>query len=292
MSKARPLPDYVGAVAAKWDQQAKPPKQRSNFWQFPEICGPLNHKICGDQLPGLSDGVARRLAGMGVFSHAVSVGCGRAHKEIMLLAQGTVKHFTLYDLSPARLAEVEKTLERRGLRERATIICGDAFAGPPKPAFDLVYWASSLHHMTDVHAAIQWSHQVLLPGGTLAMWEYIGPTRWQFSEEHYDSMDRFRAALPEEFRPAGGVKRRTAQEMIARDPSEAADSGNIMPALWSNFPDAEVIMLGGGIYGFGLSGVWPKLVGAPPWVFDIIMAMDSAMSAHQMHACAFAKKRT
>lgn len=290
MNKARSVPDYIGAVAAKWDQQAKPTKQRSNFWQFPEICGHLNREICGEMLPGLSDGVARRLAECGTVNQAVSVGCGRAHKEITLLARGIVEHFTLYDLSPARLAEAEKTLERRGLRGRATLICGDAFARPPKPEFDLVYWVSSLHHMTDVHAALQWSHQVLRPGGTLAMWEYIGPTRWQFSEEHYDLMDRFRAALPEEFRPGAVVRRRTVQEMIARDPSEAADSENILPALWSNFPDAEVIMLGGGIYGFGLSGVWPRLVGAPPWVFDMIMAMDAAMSDYHMHACAFAKK--
>lgn len=58
------------AVAAKWNKQAKPSQQRSNFWQFPEICGPLNVKICGKALPGVSDGMRERLKAMGPFPRA------------------------------------------------------------------------------------------------------------------------------------------------------------------------------------------------------------------------------
>jgi hypothetical protein len=122
------------------------------------------------------------------------------------------------------------------------------------------------------------------------MWEYIGPTRWQFSDEHMDLMNRFRAALPGDIRPEKTLRRKTVGQMIARDPSEAADSGSILPALNVQFPGSEVIMLGGGIYGFGMSGIWPRLTSEHAWVFDMVMAMDSAMTDHHMHACAFARK--
>lgn len=277
-------------VAAKWDKQAKPASVRSNYWQFPEICGHLNTRICGKALPGVSDGTRERLKSMGPFPLAVSVGCGRATKEAALLADGVVDKFVLYDLSPARLEEAARLLEKRGVRDRAELVCADAFATPVEARYDLVYWASSLHHMPDVHAALEWSRNVLRPGGMLSVWEYVGPTRWQFSDEHLRLMNAFRAALPKDIRPKNPVQRRSVSEMIARDPSEAADSAEILPALEVQFPGAEVIMLGGGLYSHGLAGILAKLEPKHAWVFDMIMAMDAAMTDHQVVAAAFARK--
>jgi ubiquinone/menaquinone biosynthesis C-methylase UbiE len=196
----------------------------------------------------------------------------------------------MYDLSPARLKEAAALQVKHGVAERADLICADAFTSAPEESFDLVYWASSLHHMPDAYVALEWSWKALKPGGVLAMWEFIGPTRWQFSDEHLDLMNRFRAALPGNIQPGKPLRRKTVSQMIARDPSEAADSGSILPALNVQFPAAEVIMLGGGMYGFGMSGIWPRLTSEHGWVFDMVMAMDFAMTDHQMHACAFARK--
>jgi hypothetical protein len=49
-------------------------------------------------------------------------------------------------------------------------------------------------------------------------------------------------------------------------------------------------MLGGGIYGFGMSGIWQKLTSQHTCILDMVMAMDAAMYKHHMHACAFARK--
>jgi SAM-dependent methyltransferase len=141
--------EYTYKVAHKWDSQSARTTERTNFWHFPEICGPLNVKICGKSVTGVSGGVARRLAEIGPFERAVSVGCGRGTKETALLHQDTVKHFTMYDLSPARLKEAAALQAKRGVAERADLICADAFASAPEESFDLVYWASSLHHMPD-----------------------------------------------------------------------------------------------------------------------------------------------
>jgi SAM-dependent methyltransferase len=161
--------------------------------------------------------------------------------------------------------------------------------------YDLVYWNSSLHHMSDVRAALAWSKRALKPGGMLAMFEFVGPTRFQWSDRNLDYVRRFRQNLPASLRPTGNDRwtaRPTIEAMIARDPSEATDSSNILPALRDLFPSAEIAMLGGALYHFGLNGIYPKLGDDDTWVFDAMLTLDDALlDMGEMHfAAAFATK--
>jgi SAM-dependent methyltransferase len=278
-------------IAKKWNAQAKPSTERTNYWQFPEIVGPLNRKVCGEALTGVSSGMARRLSRMGPFPRAISVGSGRSTKERDLLKSGIVKNFDLFDLADQRIAEARRLLVNSGVEDRVNLICGNAFKDEPKEVYDLVYWHSSLHHMLDVYAAVQWSYNVLKPGGVFAMWEYTGPTRWQWTNRNLENVNAFRRSLPSRFHPENLIiKRPSLKKMIERDPSEAADSANILPAVQVAFPDAEVIKLGGALYSFGLRGIWPKVGPGDTWIFDIALAFDDAMIEDNLVTCAFAKK--
>lgn len=278
-------------VADKWNAQAGPRKRRTNYWQFPAIVGELNLKVCGQRLPGVSHGIASRLSRMGQFEHAVSVGCGMASKERNLLSRNIVQRFDLFDLAGERLAVARKQLAKAGLEGRAFLTCGDAFARTPHEKYDLICWHSSLHHMPDAFAALDWSRRVLKPGGVFAMWEYTGPTRWQWTDRNLENVNAFRAALPPKFRPEKPtITRPTIPEMMARDPSEAADSANIRPAVLAEFPDAELIDLGGALYSFGLRGIWPKIGPKDTWFLRLALAFDQAMIDDNLVTCAFARK--
>ena len=273
---------YRDRVAKKWNAQGTPASKKTNFWRFPKICGHFNKRICGYDLPTVSSGINYRLNEIGPFSLGVSVGCGRATKEQALLKSDTVEHFDLYDLSENRLKDAKLRYASKGLRERATFNCEDVFENPCSMKYDLVYWNSSLHHMPDAYAAVKWSWEVLKPGGVFAMFDFTGPTRWQWTDDNLDYVNRFRAALPERLLPKRNnriqlCRRLTINEMIERDPSEAADSGNILPALRRFFPDSEVVSLGGAIYQFGLKGVWPNLQPDDEWVLDMALVLDDAL---------------
>ena len=278
-------------VSEKWNAQAQAPSVRKNYWQFPEICSQINLKICGKPLPGVAHGMNRRLNQIGPFTRAVSVGCGRATKETSLLRTGIVERIDCYDLADARLAEAKTRMQAAGVLDRAELICGDAFAQTPRARYDLVYWESSLHHMPDALAAVRWSYEVLKPGGVFAMREYTGPTRWQWTDRNLAFVNRFRESLPQRLQPQKLVMERpTVQAMIARDPSEAADSAAILPAVAEIFPDAEVIPLGGALYSFALNGVAPKLTPEDAWVLDMMMTLDEALMDESLVTFALARK--
>ena len=278
-------------VSEKWNRQAASPTVRKNYWQFPEICAHINMKICGLPMDGIAHGMHRRMKELGPFKYGVSVGCGRATKETSLLRSGIVERIDCFDLAEARLAEARNRMERIGVVDRARLICGNAFETMPTETYDLVYWHSSLHHMMDVFAAVRWSWQVLKPGGVFVMREYTGPSRWQWTDRNLQFINRFRVALPQRLRPRKvELERPTIESMIKRDPSEAADSENILPAVVETFPDAEIIPLGGALYSFALRGIAPKLEPQDTWFFDILMTLDDALMDESLVTFALAAK--
>jgi len=109
--------------------------------------------------------------------------------------------------------------------------------------------------MMDTVKAVRWSKQRIGKGGLFAMDDFIGPSRFQWTERALSFANDFRDSLPASLavnpntnKRAGRLGRPTIEGMIALDPSEAADSDSIMPALREFFPTAQIIRTGGAIY--------------------------------------------
>jgi ubiquinone/menaquinone biosynthesis C-methylase UbiE len=285
---------YSKHVGETWNRKVpNPGKPRTNWWNIPRFCGYFNEKICGDPLPGVSNGVETRLKALGPFQRAVSVGCGLATKEERLLRRGIAKHFELYDLSSARIEVARKRFEEHGVGERANLCVANAFEEVRECKYDLVYWASSLHHMQDTQAALEWSHSVLKPNGLLVMHEYTGPTRWQYSDDLLRSLRSFREALPPQLKPkTTELPRLTIDQMLERDPSEAADSESIVPSLKCIFPSAEIVALGGAVLPHALRGAYQKIGPDDSWVYDMVLAFDmtTLQAGESHHTFALARK--
>jgi SAM-dependent methyltransferase len=121
---------------------------------------------------------------------------------------------------------------------------GDAFTQTPSGVYDLVYWDHSLHHMSDVDAALKWSVDVLRPGGFVMINDYFGPNRLQFTRAQVD--------LANDFRRRHGVPGRSKYatpisyvQQWKRDPSEAPQSQLIATALERRLPGARLEPIGG-----------------------------------------------
>jgi ectoine hydroxylase-related dioxygenase (phytanoyl-CoA dioxygenase family)/SAM-dependent methyltransferase len=260
------MEDLLAKTAKHWSQsQAAPPRIR--WWQSRLICRHINRRICGREVDGTDGGdveLLRKLAQGQRYGRAVSVGCGNAYHELKLLEAGVVEHFVVYELSETRAAEARASADRLGLSERLRVKVTDAFAADDEEGFDLVYWKDALHHMFDAAAAVRWSHDVLRPGGVFFMNEFVGPTRMQFTERQLDLAEMVRRALPDHFlldpmNPGERVVLRrvppTVQGMLQADPSECADSSNILPAAKLVFSDLEVIPTGGIAYVLALKDI-------------------------------------
>lgn len=206
------------------------------------------------------------------FGRAVSVGCGNGALEISLVTQGLIDSFVLYEVSTERARQAMELAQARGIADRIEVRLAD-ITEPGQGGseeFDLVLWNHALHHMLDTPEALRWSRDRLKTGGILMMNDFVGASRFQWSDEALHYASEARAALPPEvlrnprdpanFLPTK-VRRPPMAKLIARDPTEAADSDRILPALNEVFTDVDTVMLGGTIYHLALDELMANLVG-------------------------------
>ena len=181
-----------------------------------------------------------------------------------LLEENIVAHFDCFELSEKAIEEGRCEAEKRNLTDRITFHHGDAFkAVLPSEYFDCIYWDNAMHHMFDAYAAMRWSKDKLAANGCFFMFDFVGPTRFQWTEEQIrilkqllESLDDAYFLTPDrEYMWKKEPSLMTEEEMMKADPSEAADSDNILPAFKELFPEGKVIPLGGLIYALGLDGI-------------------------------------
>src|ERR1051326_1062514 len=105
--------------------------------------------------------------------------------------------------------------------------------------FDVVFGISSVHHTERLEHLFTQVQQTLRPGGYFFMDEFIGPNRFQWTDEQIRAMNEQLIRLPKGLRRLisdrrkfkDKVFRRKPEEIIASDPSEAGRSSEIVPLL-------------------------------------------------------------
>lgn len=181
-----------------------------------------------------------------------------------LLRSGMVEAFDVYELSTERIEVGRRKAEELGLSDRLKFHRKDAFEADTRGRYDMVHWNNALHHMFDVDAAVDWSWHALQMGGVFYMDDFVGPSRFQWSDLSLSIASVVRAHLPERYlrdpRKPGcmlpsRLHRPDPEALMKSDPSEAADSDRILDAVTDRFPGADIVRTGGVIYHLALSEV-------------------------------------
>jgi SAM-dependent methyltransferase len=287
---ASAAPDPTARAAAFWDQHPPDP-QRSRWWMWPRIIAFQNERICGKPLPtwnaGLISEVRRRFPGR-CFRRAISVGCGAGGKELLLLKEGLVQDIDLFEISTTRIEQGQQLYQQHGLSERAHWHRTSGIEALERgPCYDLVFWDNSLHHMTDTPRAVRASSMALEPNGVFVMNDFVGATRFQWSDRQLRYSSQVRKSLSDRLlRDPRNPKvqlprllqRPSLDAMISLDPSEAADSERILPAIRECLPDPQIWLLGGAIYHLALNDVLANLDETADKDFlDALLVLDSAL---------------
>lgn len=239
----------IHAAAAHWSAREGLPGSGEHWWEHQLIVRHVNQVICGRPATGIAGGDVEVLRERR-FAQAVSIGCGSGSKEMALLSTGVVGHFHLYEVAEARVARGREEAERRGLADRMSWHCQPADFSRPEQV-DLVYWNNALHHMLDVERAVAWSRA---SGQALYMNDYVGPDRFQWPDEMLSAANEIRTIL------GAPPLSRPDPELLARDdPTEAAQSEQILPAIRRHFPDAAIRPTGGVVYHLALRGLLKRV---------------------------------
>lgn len=262
-------------IGEHWNARTR--KRRPKRWQAnPHIVRGVNRCAFGVDSLTWGAGLVQKLKVLHSdripFKQAVSVACGNGRKEMDLIVAGLVESFVLFELAEKRAEDGREIAARLGIADRVEFRVEDVFATGSNPlpdgAVDLVVWFNALHHMFDTPRAVEWSHRVLKPGGAFLMDDYVGPDRFQFSDEVVSMAHMVRSTLPDEvfehdgdYTPRGRKRPlATPEAVISVDPSEAADSARILPAVSRWFPEWRQYDTSSGLLIFGLADIASRLL--------------------------------
>jgi SAM-dependent methyltransferase len=239
------------------------------WWHNPFVVRCINKRICGYPIDGRSQGLIHWLRDsyghLFPLERGISVGCGDGSKEALFLQAGIVSTFDLYELSEKSIERGRLVSRRLGLEDRMHFHRGIALEEVQAPdSYDLVAWNDALHHMPSVDEALAWSRMILKTGGVFSLDDFVGATRFQWPDEQLAIAQTIREAIPIKYRALPrspfeylptAVARPTVESMIAIDPSEAADSAQILPMLAHTFPEVSIRKTGGVVYHLALHEV-------------------------------------
>jgi SAM-dependent methyltransferase len=195
------------------------------------------------------------------IERAISVGCGFGALERDLFARGILRSVDAYDIAAGAIAEAERLAREAGFTGLRYHLADLETIDLPPQSVDAVFAHSAVHHVERLEALYAVVQRTLRPGGVFHLHEYIGPTRFQWTEEQLRLANAYLDSLPGRLRqmPDGKPKpvllRPTIEDMIAADPSESVRSADLLPAMAPFFEIIEIRRLGGALAHLALGGI-------------------------------------
>lgn len=124
----------------------------------------------------------------GPRTRCLSLGSGLGRVEDYLVRKGFTSKIESIELC----AEVNSAL--RIDNDRVAVLAGDLnFVELPEAAYDFIVCHGVLHHLINLEFVLGQIRKALKPDGIFLVYEYVGETRWRFSEQR---MAYLRAAFP------------------------------------------------------------------------------------------------
>ena len=225
---------------------------RSNWWDLDEVTKRWNRLITGNANLAYQDYVGKKYLGGKRNLQAISVGCGTGQKEIQWAATKRFRTISGFDISGPRIAFAREQARKSTWNDSLRFSIGDVFhLDLPASSFDVAIFDNSLHHCSPLGPVLDRTAEWLKEDGILVVNEYVGPDRFQWTDEQVVITDTLLQLLPVHLRtrPDGTVKSRMLRPgtlaVRINDPSEAAESNSILSALESRFDVLELRPYGG-----------------------------------------------
>lgn len=277
-------------AAAYWSQQTLEKRRRLSWGNFRTIRHHVTRRIVDRDMYSISAALLERAKARYDLAlplqHAVSIGAGTASKELSLAVAGYVSYWDCFDLSDARIEAGKRRAEEKGVRDKMRFRREDAFQAEC-PKYDMVFWSQSLHHMFDIGEAIDWSVSHLKSGGVFVMDEFVGPNRFQWTDEMLHAAKVARERLEDRHLviPEAPEKRfprvmpRPSPDAVAKaDPTESVCSEDILGEIQTRLPGADIVHIGGVIYHVALSGILTNFGEEDEPLLSDLLAYDSELA--------------
>jgi SAM-dependent methyltransferase len=254
-----------------WDQEVVDPILTS-WMENALVRDYINRSISGTDEPLWPiDWFQRWLSGRR-FQRALSIGCGTGALERDLAGKNIVETIDAFDGSTNSLRLAREAADAAGLGKRIRYYAAD-FNEPvlPRAAYDAVFIHQAAHHVAKLEKLYRAVLRALKPDGILYLDEYIGPSRFYWSDATIARHREIHARL----------EKKRGEILILPvhpyDPSEAFRSDEIIPQLVIGFEVAEMRGYGGNL----LSVLYPSADLSEREIESLIAEEKRALAAGQ-----------
>ncbi len=254
--QAHGIEPTAGVLAGHWDRNVArvESKELKGWldWEFIEV-EHIRPQVSGDKAVYYLQHFFRSHLPSLPVDRALSLGCGGGNLERALIQLEATRSVDAFDASPESIRVATELAGKEGMGERIRYAVSDINRLALEPAaYDFVIAKMSLHHferLDHIYAEISRS---LKPGGVFMFNEYVGPTRFQWTDLQLKLVNQLLQILPEKHRRSAltgevlrEITRPTVEEMIRMDPTEAVNSAAIIPTLSKHFEILEHKNYGG-----------------------------------------------
>jgi SAM-dependent methyltransferase len=247
-------------VKASWAHTETAP---SGWWEIPAIQRRWNLMISGDAAITHLEYVAQKFLRDVRGLRGLSLGCGTGGKETQWARTGKFGHIDAFDLSPQRIRAARDAIRNTPEELLITYDTADVAGYTWLPqSYDVVLFENSLHHFSSLETLLQSVARALKPNGILVVNEFVGPSRFQWTDNQLTAVNSLLSQFPREYRTYYGTSfakdaeiRPSRLRMLVSDPSEAIESSKILPVLESTFAIAEIKGYGGALLHLLFSGI-------------------------------------
>ena len=274
--QTRPAPGLPEENRRKPEDAATPqpaPDVAGWYWtQHPAVRDRINLLISGNRTVDAYGHLASFLDDIDVarpLRNCATLGCGHGGLERDLVNRGLVVAIDGYDLSEAAVAEARRLAAEQGLGSIQYHVADLHAQNLPDGRFDAMFTHSSIDRVDGLEQVFANVRRALKPGGVFHLHEFVGPSRFQWTDIQLDLINGFLDTLPERLRqtpfgPKAPVHRPPLEQMIAENPTMAARSSEIRSVLAEQFDIVEDRPFGGTLLHMGLGDIAQNFDPADP----------------------------
>lgn len=229
-------------------------KSSSNWYNIPEVKERWNYLISGNVKVDYYEYIFRKYFSDRKNLKALSLGCGTGHNELEWAKLGAFKKIDAYDLSETRIEFAKKQARENGCGNIINYQVADIYnIEKCDNSYDIILVEHSLHHFSPLKDILLKINGFLKPDGLFIVNEFVGPTRFQWTDRQLEVINGLLSVLPTQYktRQDGSIKKKNFKpsrlSMILNDPSEAVESSSMLSLLEKTFDIKEIKEYGGTI---------------------------------------------
>ena len=175
--------------------------QKDNWWDIPEVLERWNQLITGNNKLDYYAYTCENYLKSSNELIGFSIGCGTGHRELKWASTGLFSRIDAIDISIERIKYASEEAKKNGFTKIINYNVADIYdLELTHNLYDVIFIEQSLHHFSPLKEMLIKLKYCLKPNGYLVINEFVGPTRFQWTERQLEIINSALTLLPSKYR--------------------------------------------------------------------------------------------